>query len=190
MGLLSNQIAGLLRRKMNWKITFTPGTKVKRFLESTKDPEEGSPPGIYEIPCEPPCEGRYIGQSLDWRSRIGQHGQSLKNHSYDTSAVCRHVMKNKFNHRIDWKNSRLICQERNSHLRKVKEGLFIQQSKQKIKLMNDDDGYVLSDQWLPIVPILEKQTLELYGDEKKITTTFNRYNLRSSTKPPLLTYLR
>jgi len=65
MGLLSNKITGLLRRKMKWKITFTPGTKLKRFLESVKDPEEASPPGIYEIPCEPPCKETYIGQSVD-----------------------------------------------------------------------------------------------------------------------------
>ena len=64
---------------------------------------------------------------------------------------------------------------------------LLQQSKRQGKLMNDDDGYILSDQWQPLVPILEKQTLELYGDGNKISTTFNRYNLRSSTKPPLLT---
>ena len=49
MGEMSNNIAGLLRRKLLWKITFTPGSKIKRFLESPKDPEEKNSPGIYEM---------------------------------------------------------------------------------------------------------------------------------------------
>jgi len=91
-------------------------------------------------------------------------------------------MKNKSNHKIDWKNSRLICQERNSHLREVKEGLFIQQSRQKTKLMNDSDGLILSSHWQQSIPVLKKQTLEKF-EGKVETATVNRYNLRSSTRP-------
>ena len=68
------------------------------------------------------------------------------------------------------------------HLRKVKEGLFIQQGKINTKLMNDDDGYVLSEIWKPLVPVLNKQTLETYGEKKIPTSTYNHYNLRISTR--------
>jgi len=48
--------------------------------------------------------------------------------------------------------------------------------------MNDDDGYVLSEIWKPLVPVLNKQTLETYGEKKIPTSTYNHYNLRVSTR--------
>ena len=171
-----------MRRKLKWKVTFTPGSKIKRFFQSTKDKEEKESPGIYEIPCQSPCTAKYLGQSLNWRERIGQHQQAVKNHSYDSSAVCRHIMKNKFSHRMDWSNSRLICKERDSQLRKIKEGLYIQQSKSTNKLMNDDDGLVLSDAWQPLIPKLKKQTVESFDCAEVPVITYNQYNLRSSVR--------
>ena len=47
--------------------------------------------------------------------------------------------------------------------------------------MNDDDGYVLNDTWKPLVPILNKQTLETFG-EANTPNTYNNYNLRNSTR--------
>ena len=92
-------------------------------------------------------------------------------------------MRNKFNHKIDWRNSRLICKERDGHLRKIKEGIFIQQAKTKSKIINDDDGLVLSNQWKPIIPVLEEKTLEKLWENKFPVVTFNQYNLRSNARP-------
>ena len=72
---------------------------------------------------------------------------------------------------------------RDGHLRKIKEGIFIQQAKTKSKIINDDDGLVLSNQWKPIIPVLEEKTLEKLGENKFPVVTFNHYNLRSNARP-------
>ena len=87
---------------------------------------------------------------------------------------------------MDWNNSRLICKERDMQLRKIKEGLYIQQSKSNTKLMNDDDGLVLSELWRPLIPTLKKKTLELFHCEEIPYTNHNCYNLRSSVRAKLV----
>ena len=55
---------------------------------------------------------------------------------------------------INWTNSKIIAHEHNYKLRKIKEGLFIQQAPNK--LMNTDKGFQLSNSWQPIIPKLTK----------------------------------
>jgi hypothetical protein len=180
-GSKSNQIAGMLRRKFGWKMTFTPGTKVKRMLKSLKDSEELQPPGVYEIPCMFPCTQKYYGQSgLPWDFRVGQHETHAANHDFKQSAVSRHLTNTRYSHQIDWGNSRLISKERNSMVRRVKEGIFIQHSKNPI--MNQDPGFILSNEWLPIVPKLKIQTFAMY-EPKGLGIFVNNYNFRTSTRP-------
>ena len=47
VGNLSNKIAGVLRRKLKWKITFTPGIKILHLLKSIKDKEGQSQTGTW-----------------------------------------------------------------------------------------------------------------------------------------------
>ena len=153
VGNLSNKIAGVLRRKLKWKITFTPGIKILHLLKSIKDKEEHPPPCIYEFPCEK-CNSTYIGETeRPFIVRREEHEGHVRRREYKQSSIVKHLTRNR-NHNINWDNSKIISHERNYKLRKIKEGLFIQQAINPI--MNTDKGYKLSNSWQPIIPKLTK----------------------------------
>lgn len=105
VGNLSNKIAGILRRKLNWKITFTPGTKILHMLNPIKDEEEHTPPGIYEIPCNN-CPATYIGETeRPFTVRKDEHEGYVRRKEYKKSAIVKHITRNR-SHSINWDNSR------------------------------------------------------------------------------------
>lgn len=111
-GNLSNKIAGVLRRKLKWKVTFTPGVKVLHMLNSIKDEEEHPPTSIYEIPCAI-CPSTYVGETeRPFEVRKEDHEGYLRRREYKQSAIVKHLTKTR-NHSINWNNAKIIAHERN-----------------------------------------------------------------------------
>lgn len=154
VGNISNKVGGYLRRKLKWKVTFTPGVKVQNLLNGLKDKEEKDPAGIYKIPCGS-CDKVYLGETFRSAERRQDHEGNVRRYEYKKSAVARHVLRNK-GHKIDWNNSKIIIKESNSHLRSIKEGLAIQQYNGPS--MNINQGLILSRAWTPIIPNIFEKT--------------------------------
>ena len=148
IGNISNKVGGYLRRKLKWKVTFTPGTKITNKLRSLKDKEKKNQSGVYTIPCKT-CNDIYIGESMRYEDRKEDHQGNVRRREYNKSAIARHVIRNK-QHEINWDRGKIILQEKQFNLRKIKEGLAIQQSSKS--LMNTDNGQKLSNAWNPIIP--------------------------------------
>lgn len=133
---------------MKWKVTFTPGIKITNMLQSLKDKEKTNQAGVYSIPCAS-CNSTYLGETLRFEERKEDHQGNVRRREYKKSAIAKHVIRNK-NHDINWDNGKIIIKEKDFGIRKIKEGLAIQQSKKP--LMNTDKGLILSNAWNPIIP--------------------------------------
>lgn len=81
--------------------------------------------------------------------RLEDHKGNVRRYEYNKSAIARHTIRNK-GHKINWQDSKLLVRENNFNLRKIKEGLAIQQYHGQ--LMNIDKGLILSNAWKPIIP--------------------------------------
>ena len=97
----------------------------------------------------PSCNEVYLGESKRVSERLEDHKGNVRRYEYNKSATATHTIRNK-GHKINWQNSRLIIRENDNHLRKIKEGLTIQQHQGQ--LMNIDKGLILSNAWKPIIP--------------------------------------
>lgn len=148
IGNISNKVGGFLRNKLKWKVTFTPGIKIQNMLNGIKDKENKEPAGIYSVPCNS-CNETYIGESKRVAQRLEEHKGNVRRYEYNKSAIARHTIRNR-KHEINWPNSKLMLRENKQHLRKIKEGLAIQQHQGQ--LMNIDKGLILSNAWKPIIP--------------------------------------
>jgi len=124
------------------------------MLNSIKDKEGKEPAGVYNIPCLT-CDEKYIGESKRIIKRITDHQGNVRRHEYKKSAIARHTIR-KRGHQIDWQNSKLTIRENDHFLRKIKEGLAIQQNPGP--LMNIDKGHILSNAWKPIIPPISNFT--------------------------------
>lgn len=124
------------------------------MVKSIKDKEEHTQPGIYEIPCNN-CNATYIGETeRPFEVRKEEHVGYVRRRDYKQSAIVKHITRNR-GHSMNWDNSKMIMYERKYFTRKIKEGLFIQQS--TTPTMNTDSGYKLSNAWNPIIPILTRK---------------------------------
>lgn len=181
IGNISNKVGGFLRNRLKWKVTFTPGIKVQNMLNGLKDKENKEPAGIYNVTCNS-CNENYIGESKRVIQRLEEHKDNVLRYEYKKSAIARHTIRNK-GHKIDWENSKLIVKEHNSHLRKIKEGLAIQQHQGQ--LMNIDKGLILSNAWNPIIPKISDFThssIQIQQITHTNTMTTNNIVTRTQTK--------
>jgi len=158
MGDISNRIAALLRKRLKWKITFLPGTKVSSLLNRIKDPEEDIRNFVYRYSCTS-CPKKYIGTSYrPSHIRFSEHFNHHKRKNKGKSAVADHGLGPP-KHVVDWENIEILTVESNYVLREIKEGLFIEQS--KYPLMNVKTGnfcQALSSSWRPLIPTLNQET--------------------------------
>ena len=92
---------------------------------------------------------RIIHTRIKKNHRLEDHKGTVRRYEYNKSATARHIIRNK-GHKINWQESKLIVGENNFHLRKIREGLTIQQHQGP--LMNIDKGLILSNAWKPIIP--------------------------------------
>ena len=77
VGNISNKVGGYLRRRLQWKGTFTPGVKVQNLLNGLKDKEEKEPAGIYKIPCGS-CDEIYLGETFRFAERRQDHEGNVR----------------------------------------------------------------------------------------------------------------
>lgn len=73
----------------------------------------------------------------------------MRRREYSKSAIARHVIRYK-QHKTNWDKEEMILQEKEFGLRKIKEGLAIQESTKT--LLNTDEGHKLSNTWNIIIP--------------------------------------
>ena len=102
-----------------------PVRTIGQILPSPKDqhnPEEKSCV-VYQVPCSD-CNFVYIGQTKrDLKSRLAEHKLAIKNQEPEKSALCEHYMR--FDHLIDWNNSKILKTEAHYSKRLTSEAWFI-----------------------------------------------------------------
>ena len=140
-------------------ISYTQGTseKVRRILNETgvkvamrpvrtigqipppKDPHnlEEKSCVVYQVPCSD-CNFVYTGQTKrDLKSRLAEHKLAIKNQEPEKFAFCEHYMR--FDHLIDWNNSKILKTEAHYSKRLTSEAWFINSDPH---VMNRSDGDV------------------------------------------------
>ena len=107
------------------KVAMKPVHTIGRILPSPKDPltlEEKSCL-VYQVPCFN-CDFVYIEQSKrNLKSRLTEHKLAIKNQEPEKSALCEHSVK--FDHLIDWNDSKVLKTEAHCLKRLTSEAWFI-----------------------------------------------------------------
>ena len=127
---------------------------MKTLLNFVKDKNESCHNvGIYNIPCIT-CSSLYIGETgRNFKIRLQEHKNRVKNGDNAKSAVAKHVWKYKGQHAINWAASKIVFNEPRSNCRKLIEAIFIEQSTSR--LMNSKNAhYNIHGEWKPIIPVL------------------------------------
>ena len=96
---------------------------------------------------ESDCNFVYIGQTKrDLKSRLAEHKLAIKNQEPKKSALCEHYMR--FDHLIDWNNSKILKTEAHYSKRLTSEAWFINSHPH---VMNRSDGYSLPRVYHPLI---------------------------------------
>lgn len=112
-------------RSYDVEVAHVPACKLRNALVGGKDrlPRESFPGVVYKISCAD-CDFAYIGESGNFKQRLRQHQNDVKNKRVASNALAEHVGAT--GHGIDWDNSTIIGQERNFRSRLYLESLEIQ----------------------------------------------------------------
>ena len=113
---VSEKIARVLT-PYNIQVIHKPTQKLASFFGLRKDPI--SPLDncgvVYEIACAD-CDKVYVGQTKNsLRTRVKQHEAALRLLQCEKSAVAEHAYNNQ--HRIAWKESKVLCRQRHQSKR-------------------------------------------------------------------------
>ncbi|XP_046405046.1 uncharacterized protein LOC124170367 [Ischnura elegans] len=145
---ISNKIARILRRH-NVETIQKPLGKLKALLGTTKDKLGLKTSGVYRIPCE--CGQVCIGETgRTIEKRLKEHERCIRLYYPYKSVVAEHSLEN--GHRINFQDTKLICQAKNYWARVVKEAVEI---RLEGKNMNRDSGFHLSYAWKPALKNLK-----------------------------------
>ncbi|XP_046391246.1 uncharacterized protein LOC124159465 [Ischnura elegans] len=118
---ISNKISRILRRH-NVETIHKPLGKLKALLGTTKDKFGLKTSGVYRIPCE--CGQVYIGETgRTIEKRLKEHERCIRLYYPNKSAVAEHSLEN--GHRINFQDTKLICQAKNYWDRVLKESVEI-----------------------------------------------------------------
>ena len=102
-----------------------PVRTIGQILPSPRDPHNPEEKScvVYQVPCSD-CNFVYIGQTKrDLKSRLAEHKLTIKNQEPEKSALCEHYMR--FDHLIDWNNSKILKTEAHYSKRLTSEAWFI-----------------------------------------------------------------
>ena len=141
-----------LFRSHNISTAVKPAKTLRRQLVHMKDKidKDNTCDCVYEIPCKN-CDQKYIGTTgRPLRVRLKEHKKDVEDNQkrnftrsarksslteLNKSAVTDHV--NRFNHEIDWENTRVLTKESNENIRLYKEAIAI---RREPHVMNRDEG--------------------------------------------------
>lgn len=118
-------------RSYDVEVAHVPVRKLRHTLVGGKDklPKEAFPGVVYKIPCAD-CDSVYIGETGNFRQRLRQHQNDVKNKKVASNALAEHA--DTTNHTIDWLNASIIGKERNWTSRLHLESLEIQSTEQTL----------------------------------------------------------
>ena len=125
-----------------------PVRTIGQILPSPKDPHNPEEKGcvVSQVPCSD-CNFVYIGQTKrDLKSRLAEHKLAIKNQEPEKSALCEHYMR--FDHLIDWNNSKILKTEAHYSKRLTSEAWFINSHPH---VMNRSDGDSLPRVYHPLI---------------------------------------
>ena len=121
---------------------------IGQILPSPKDPHNSEEKSciVYQVPCSD-CNFVYIGQTKrDLKLRSAEHKLAIKNQEPEKSALCEHYMR--FDHLIDWINSKILKIEARYSKRLTSEAWFINSHPH---VMNRSDGDSLPRVYHPLI---------------------------------------
>ena len=141
-----------LFKKYDVDTAIKPAKTIRRQIVHMKDkiPTMNTCDCVYSIPCKN-CNDKYIGTTgRPLKVRISEHQKDVKENQKKTytramrktsltelnkSAVTDHV--NKYNHEIDWENTKVVAKETNEYIRLYREAIAI---RREPEVMNRDEG--------------------------------------------------
>lgn len=129
-------------KEIKYKFVYTFDNTVKNKVCKNKlegeDSNADDVGGVYIINCNN-CGDKYVGETgRGIRTRIQEHRRAVQLNSQG-SAIARHCWEK--DHRMDFKNSRLIYKSNNISHRRVVEGALIRQ----IKVIEGNKGFTSED---------------------------------------------
>jgi Reverse transcriptase (RNA-dependent DNA polymerase)/GIY-YIG catalytic domain len=141
-GNVTTKIARYLRRKLALEIGYFPGPKLCRILCNAKEKPKNIQCGVYSIQCQD-CPAKYIGETeRDYKTRIKEHENAIRNQTVTISPVAKHMIENC--HQLDQSSHKLILREHRRFYRKFKESLYIRSLPNK---MNISKGSPINPIW-------------------------------------------
>ena len=114
-----------------------PVRTIGQILPSPKNPHNPEEKScvLYQVPCSY-CNFVYIEQTKrDLKSRLADYKLAIKNQEPEKSALCEHYMR--FDHLINWNNSKILKTEAHYSKRLTSEAWFINSHQ---NVMNRFDG--------------------------------------------------
>ena len=109
------------KNKENISLIFNYKNSVGSHLMHNKDKSEKNM-GVYYVPCMD-CDSRYFGETgRSLEVRIGEHKRACRLGT-ESNMIAKHSWD--LDHRINWKESKLIYKESNIGKRRVVEGALI-----------------------------------------------------------------
>jgi len=92
---------------------------------------------IYKLECNN-CEATYVGQTKrQLRTRIKEHKNNIKLDQSKHSVISEHIIK--FNHSIDWENTKILDRESKFYKRITSEMIHIKEQKVSLNLNSDTE---------------------------------------------------
>ena len=128
------------------KVAMRPVRIIGQIL-SFKDPQNPEEKCclVYQVPCSD-CSCFYIGQiKRDLKSRLAEHKLAIKNQELEKS-LCEHSIR--FDHLIDWTNSKNLITEAHFSKRLTSGAWFINSH---AHVMNRSDGGSLLQVYCPLI---------------------------------------
>ena len=124
--------------------------------------------GVYRIPCE--CGKVYIGETgRNISTRVKEHQAHGRLGHLDKSAIIKHSHEQ--DHRINWKETKLIAPVQFWHQRRVREAIEIKSH----NTVPQDIGFYINDIWSPLL----KPTLPSAAHHN--TDTLHRTHIQPAT---------
>lgn len=120
----SEALARILR-SYDVQVSHIPARKLGNSLTNVKDKleRERFPGVVYKIPCTD-CTHVYIGETGNFKRRLREHCNDVKNRKVTSNALAEHVVST--GHAINWEDASVIATEKKLFPRLHLESLFIQ----------------------------------------------------------------
>jgi len=119
-----------------YKLTKKLNTLIR--LDKDKLPNNERTNVVYKLNCNN-CNATYIGQTKrHLHTRVKEHINNIKLHATNYSVISKHKIET--GHDFDWKNPKILHNEKNVRKREIAEMMFIKKFDNTINLQKDTDS--------------------------------------------------